>query len=160
MNKTMPAPLTITITADAADYIKVFSEQAGKPGSNLRVGIKGGGCTLWIWWTNPPKTTRLSRTTASSCTLTATPTSSWLAQVWNIRAVSTARDSSSTTPTPRQHAVAGHPSAFSPESTLKFDKMNRRTRLCGDSRSSRRHPRWSAQNPPTPDPFRQTSTIP
>ena len=45
MNKTMPQPLTITITEDAADYIKVFSEQAGKPGSNLRVGVKGGGCS-------------------------------------------------------------------------------------------------------------------
>ena len=45
MNKTMPEPLTITITKDAADYIKVFAEQSGKPGSNLRVGVKGGGCS-------------------------------------------------------------------------------------------------------------------
>ena len=45
MKKTMPEPLTITITADAADYIKGFAEQSGKPGSNLRVGVKGGGCS-------------------------------------------------------------------------------------------------------------------
>ena len=45
MIKTTPEPLTITITKDAADYIKVFSEQSGKPGSNLRVGVKGGGCS-------------------------------------------------------------------------------------------------------------------
>ncbi|MDP6455727.1 MAG: iron-sulfur cluster assembly accessory protein [SAR202 cluster bacterium] len=45
MNKTMPEPLTITITEDAADYIRSFAEQEGKPGSNLRVGVKGGGCS-------------------------------------------------------------------------------------------------------------------
>ena len=45
MNKVTPEPLTITITEGAAEYVKVFAEQANKPGSNLRVGVKGGGCS-------------------------------------------------------------------------------------------------------------------
>ena len=47
MNSTRekPAPLTITITREAADHIQEFAEQAGKPGSKLRVGVKGGGCS-------------------------------------------------------------------------------------------------------------------
>ena len=45
MPKTAPKPLTISITEDAADYVRRFAEQAGKPGSNVRVGVKGGGCS-------------------------------------------------------------------------------------------------------------------
>ena len=37
-------PLTISISQEAADHVGSFAEQAGKPGSNLRVGVKGGGC--------------------------------------------------------------------------------------------------------------------
>ena len=40
-----PNPLTITISREAADHVSVFAEQAGKPGAQLRVGVKGGGCS-------------------------------------------------------------------------------------------------------------------
>ncbi len=42
--KTMPSPLTINISEDAADHVRVFAQQSGKPDSNLRVAVKGGGC--------------------------------------------------------------------------------------------------------------------
>ena len=42
--KTMPAPLTINISEEAADHVRVFAQQSGKPDSNLRVAVKGGGC--------------------------------------------------------------------------------------------------------------------
>ena len=45
MPKAPPAPLTISITKDAADYVRGFAEQAGKPDSDIRVGVKGGGCS-------------------------------------------------------------------------------------------------------------------
>ena len=40
-----PKPLTISISKEAADHIKQFAEQSGKPDSDLRVGVKGGGCS-------------------------------------------------------------------------------------------------------------------
>ncbi len=42
--KTMPSPLTINISEEAADHVRVFAQQSGKPDSNLRVAVKGGGC--------------------------------------------------------------------------------------------------------------------
>ena len=45
MPRTQPQPLTINISADAAEYVSQFAAQAGKPGQNLRVGVKGGGCS-------------------------------------------------------------------------------------------------------------------
>ena len=45
MPKAPPKPLTISITKDAADYVRSFAEQAGKPDSDIRVGVKGGGCS-------------------------------------------------------------------------------------------------------------------
>ena len=42
--KTMPSPLTINISEEAADHVRVFATQSGKPDSNLRVAVKGGGC--------------------------------------------------------------------------------------------------------------------
>ena len=45
MQKTQPKPLTISITKEAAEHSRHFAEQAGKPDSNLRVGVKGGGCS-------------------------------------------------------------------------------------------------------------------
>ena len=38
-------PLTITITADAADHVRAFAAEAGQPGAQLRVAVKGGGCS-------------------------------------------------------------------------------------------------------------------
>ena len=38
-------PLTISISEEAAAHVSGFAEQAGKPGANLRVGVKGGGCS-------------------------------------------------------------------------------------------------------------------
>ena len=38
-------PLTITISEDAAGHVRDFADQAGKPDANLRVGVKGGGCS-------------------------------------------------------------------------------------------------------------------
>ena len=40
-----PNPLTISISAEAATHVREFADQAGKPGSHLRVGVKGGGCS-------------------------------------------------------------------------------------------------------------------
>ena len=39
-----PAPLTIRIDKDAAEHVRVFAQQSGRPDSHLRVGVKGGGC--------------------------------------------------------------------------------------------------------------------
>lgn len=44
MLREAPAPLTIHIDKDAAEHVRVFAQQSGKPDSNLRVGVKGGGC--------------------------------------------------------------------------------------------------------------------
>ena len=38
-------PLTISISKEAADHVRQFSEQGGKTEANLRVGVKGGGCS-------------------------------------------------------------------------------------------------------------------
>ena len=40
-----PKPLTITITPDAAEHVRSFAAEAGKPGAQLRVSVKGGGCS-------------------------------------------------------------------------------------------------------------------
>lgn len=45
MARTQPQPLTISITESAAVHVRQFSSDAGKPGSNLRVAVKGGGCS-------------------------------------------------------------------------------------------------------------------
>ena len=37
-------PLTITISEAAADHVRKFAEQSGKPSTDLRVAVKGGGC--------------------------------------------------------------------------------------------------------------------
>ena len=38
-------PLTISISKGAAEHVRDFTKQAGKPEANLRVGVKGGGCS-------------------------------------------------------------------------------------------------------------------
>ena len=40
-----PSPLTIHIDEAAVEHVRQFAEQAGKPDSNLRVAVKGGGCS-------------------------------------------------------------------------------------------------------------------
>ncbi len=45
MPKTDQKPMTITISKEAAEHVRVFTSEAGKPGSHLRVGVKGGGCS-------------------------------------------------------------------------------------------------------------------
>lgn len=45
MPKAPPKPLTISITEDAADYVRNFAAEAGKPDADIRVGVKGGGCS-------------------------------------------------------------------------------------------------------------------
>ena len=42
---TAQAPLTITITENAADHVKQFTSVAGKETPILRVAVKGGGCS-------------------------------------------------------------------------------------------------------------------
>ncbi len=41
----MPKPLTISISEEAANHARTFAQQAGDPDANLRVGVKGGGCS-------------------------------------------------------------------------------------------------------------------
>ena len=43
--KEKPKPLTISIGKEAADHVSDFAEQSGKPNANLRVSVKGGGCS-------------------------------------------------------------------------------------------------------------------
>ena len=43
--KNKAAPLTISISKEAAEHVGHFAEQSGKPNSNLRVSVKGGGCS-------------------------------------------------------------------------------------------------------------------
>ena len=38
-------PLTISISKEAAEHVRHFTAEAGKPGTDLRVGVKGGGCS-------------------------------------------------------------------------------------------------------------------
>ena len=45
MANIQPKALTISITKEAADHGSQFAEDAGKPGCNLRVAVKGGGCS-------------------------------------------------------------------------------------------------------------------
>jgi len=45
MQKVQPKPLTISISKEAAEHVRRFVEQAGKPDAKLRVGVKGGGCS-------------------------------------------------------------------------------------------------------------------
>ncbi|MDA0768667.1 MAG: iron-sulfur cluster insertion protein ErpA [Chloroflexi bacterium] len=45
MATTRPAPLTISITQEAAEHVRTFTRDAGKPDTNLRVAVKGGGCS-------------------------------------------------------------------------------------------------------------------
>ena len=37
--KPKPKPLTITITPDAAEHVRSFAAEAGKPGTQLRVAV-------------------------------------------------------------------------------------------------------------------------
>ena len=43
--KTTPEPLTITISEEAAVHVKQFAAAEGNPDADLRVGVKGGGCS-------------------------------------------------------------------------------------------------------------------
>jgi iron-sulfur cluster assembly protein len=45
MPKTQPKPLTISISKEAADHVQAFAKESGKTGTNIRVGVKGGGCS-------------------------------------------------------------------------------------------------------------------
>ncbi|MDP7578230.1 MAG: iron-sulfur cluster assembly accessory protein [SAR202 cluster bacterium] len=38
-------PLTISISKGAVNYVRRFAEEAGMAQTNLRVGVKGGGCS-------------------------------------------------------------------------------------------------------------------
>ena len=38
-------PLTISISKEAVDHVRGFAGQAGTEVTNLRVGVKGGGCS-------------------------------------------------------------------------------------------------------------------
>ena len=40
-----PKPLTISISKEAVDHVRQFAEQGDMPETNLRVGVKGGGCS-------------------------------------------------------------------------------------------------------------------
>ena len=44
-SKPMPKPLTISISKEAADHVRDFSKVEGRPNANIRVGVKGGGCS-------------------------------------------------------------------------------------------------------------------
>ena len=43
--RSTPAPLTIHIDEAAVEHVRQVAEQAGKPEANLRVSVKGGGCS-------------------------------------------------------------------------------------------------------------------
>lgn len=45
MQKTPPVPLKISISKGAADHVKHIANVQNKSLSNLRVGVKGGGCS-------------------------------------------------------------------------------------------------------------------
>ena len=44
-SKPMPKPLTISISEEAAHHVRDFAKVEGKPSMNVRVGVKGGGCS-------------------------------------------------------------------------------------------------------------------
>ena len=41
----MPEPLTITISQNAAQHVRSFTQKAEDDPISLRVGVKGGGCS-------------------------------------------------------------------------------------------------------------------
>ena len=43
--KSKPDPLTIKISDEASLHVKEFAESEGKDSADLRVGVKGGGCS-------------------------------------------------------------------------------------------------------------------
>ena len=43
--KERPKPLTISISEEAVEHVREFAQQAGKPDAQIRVGVKGGGCS-------------------------------------------------------------------------------------------------------------------
>ena len=45
MTTTKQAPLTISVTKEAADHVLGFTNVTGGATSNLRVAVKGGGCS-------------------------------------------------------------------------------------------------------------------
>ncbi len=45
MPVTKPAPLTINISEEAAEHVRHIAKESGKSELNLRVGVKGGGCS-------------------------------------------------------------------------------------------------------------------
>ena len=42
----MPEPLTITISQNAAQHVRSFTQKAEDDPISLRVGVKGGGCSV------------------------------------------------------------------------------------------------------------------
>ena len=40
-----PPPLTIHIAEEAVEHVRRFAQQADRPEANLRVAVKGGGCS-------------------------------------------------------------------------------------------------------------------
>ncbi len=40
-----PEPLTVSLSKEAVDHVRNFSKEAGMSNANLRVGVKGGGCS-------------------------------------------------------------------------------------------------------------------
>ena len=45
MQKRASQPLTISISSGAADHVREFAGELDKAKTNLRVGVKGGGCS-------------------------------------------------------------------------------------------------------------------
>ena len=45
MPKAPPKPLSISIGQEAAEHVRDFAQSGGKPDANIRVGVKGGGCS-------------------------------------------------------------------------------------------------------------------
>ena len=41
----MPAPLTITVSENAAKHVRDFTQKGENEAVSLRVGVKGGGCS-------------------------------------------------------------------------------------------------------------------
>ena len=63
-NKTQAAPAEaprLTLTPEAAEFVKKRLERDGRPNSALRVGVRGGGCNGLIYvfdYTNDPPRSR------------------------------------------------------------------------------------------------------
>ena len=45
MPKAPPKPLSISISKEASEHVRHFAQSGGKPDTNIRVGVKGGGCS-------------------------------------------------------------------------------------------------------------------